>query len=340
MLTASMNSSSIQRTAQGPQDKLAEQQVNRACEACRLLKVRCLPDITSNSVICQRCKKSARICIYAAPQKRRQRVRTDTRVAELEREIRAMRSLLTGGDEPVAESKRGETDVAVVTVAEDAANMDVDTSTTLSCGGERSPADGNNPSLQSSIPASHSNSPDEGNGTSSSNLQSTSMVARRGEDFGLISRKTSNLLFGSYNNDLVQYYPAVIFPKNVDPDEIRKSKPVLFQAVVTAAACQLDPVLFGELFKQMTKVYAERIFINGEKSLELIQSLTLTSVWYCPPDESCGPSNLHFYQYIHMAATMALDLGIGLVVDKSMVTLDECRSLLACYLNCAGYGPG
>jgi hypothetical protein len=109
--------------------------------------------------------------------------------------------------------------------------------------------------------------------------------------------------------------------------------------VVTAASCQLDLMLFRELFQKVTKIYAEKIFIKGEKSLELIQSLILSSVWYCPPEESCGRMNLHFYQYIHMAATMALDLGIGLVVDKATITLDECRSLLACYLNCAGYAP-
>ena len=335
-----MNTSSIQSAAQDPPEKSAESQVNRACEACRLLKVRCLPDSTSTSVICQRCKKSGRICIYAAPQKRRQRIRTDTRVAELEREIRAMRSLLTGGDEPIAESRRVEKDTAAVPVAHDAISIvDVDSSTTLSYGEERSSAEGTNLSRQSSIPTSQSNTPDDGDSSSNVRLHSASVEIRGGKDFGLLSPKTSNQLFESYNNNLVHYYPGVIFSKNVCPDDIRKSKPVLFQAVVTAAACQLDPVLFGELFKEMTKVYAERIFINGEKSLELIQSLLLTSVWYCPPDESCGSSNLHFYQYIHMAATMALDLGIGLAVDKAVVTLDECRSLLACYLNCAGYVP-
>jgi len=332
-----MNTPSIQRPAQEPPERSAESQVNRACEACRLLKVRCLPDNTSTSAICQRCKKSGRICIYAAPQKRRQRIRTDTRVAELEREIRAMRSLLTGGDEPITENRRAGKETSVMTAADDVATIvDFDSSTTLSNGEERSSAEGNNLSRQSSIPTSQSNSPEDGD-DSSSLIRSASVETRRGKDFGLLSKEMSNQLFESYNKDLVQHYPGVLFPKNIGPDDVRKSKPVLFQAVVTAAACQLDPDLFAQLFKEMTKVYAERIFINGEKSLELIQSLLLTSVWYCPPDESCGPSNLHFYQYIHMAATMALDLGIGLAVDKSVVTLDECRSLLSCYLNCAGY---
>lgn len=154
------------------------------------------------------------------------------------------------------------------------------------------------------------------------------------KDFGLLSPETSDRLFDSYKNELVQHYPVVILPKHLSPDQIRKSKPILFQAIVTAAACQLEPALFGDLFSEIVKVYAERIFIYGEKSLGPIQSLLLTSIWYCPPNGRCGPQNLHFSQYIHMAATMAMDLGIGLAVDMSV---DECRALLACYLTCARY---
>jgi len=37
------------------------------------------------SKTCQRCEKMDRLCVFTAPQKRKQRKRTDTRVAELER---------------------------------------------------------------------------------------------------------------------------------------------------------------------------------------------------------------------------------------------------------------
>lgn len=80
----------------GEQSKKAEQVLNRACEACRNSKVRCLagPDPSSNQ--CQRCAKAGRTCIFAAPVKRRQRKRTDVRVAELEKEIKKMQSLIKG----------------------------------------------------------------------------------------------------------------------------------------------------------------------------------------------------------------------------------------------------
>jgi hypothetical protein len=39
-----------------------------------------------------------------------------------------------------------------------------------------------------------------------------------------------------------------------------------------------------------------------------VQALTISSVWYYPPGKY---SQLKFYEYIHMAATMALDIGLG-----------------------------
>src|SRR5690349_13814867 len=92
MIQATNMSAATHKTTENVQKK--PEHVNRACEPCRLLKVRCLPSPDPSTTQCQRCAKNGRTCHYAAPQKRRPRKRTDTRVAELEREVRAMRSLL------------------------------------------------------------------------------------------------------------------------------------------------------------------------------------------------------------------------------------------------------
>ena len=70
----------------------------RACESCRLRKLRCLQDTSSSSEKCQRCAKSDRECIFTSPSRKSRRVRTDTRVAELEKEIKAMSTVLKRGD--------------------------------------------------------------------------------------------------------------------------------------------------------------------------------------------------------------------------------------------------
>jgi Tfp pilus assembly protein FimV len=77
-----------------PPQKPQDQALNRACEACRISKVRCLVNPDASSSKCQRCAKSSKTCVFAPPAKRRQRKRTDVRVTELEKEIQQMRSLL------------------------------------------------------------------------------------------------------------------------------------------------------------------------------------------------------------------------------------------------------
>lgn len=65
----------------------------RACESCRARKVRCLPE---DPIRCQRCARSGRECVYTAPEKRRRRKRTDTRVAELEQMVQMLAARLEG----------------------------------------------------------------------------------------------------------------------------------------------------------------------------------------------------------------------------------------------------
>jgi Fungal Zn(2)-Cys(6) binuclear cluster domain len=307
---------------------VAEKQVNRACEACRLLKVRCLPDETGSTAKCQRCNKSGRMCVYAAQQKRRQRIRTDTRVAELERQIRDMRAMLTGGENSAGE-KVGNDKVPAATASKES-NQSIEGDKS-SIGGDRSSSGAIEPDGQTSRRTSQSRTPEK------ISSDAPTLVEMAGNEFGLLATETADWLFNSFKNELVHHFPGVIISPDTTPEEMRKSKPILFQAVVTAAAYQLDPDVFLALFHEMTKIYAYRIFLNGEKSLEIVQAMNTSVVWYCPPDDGCEPGNLQFYQYIHMAATMAVDLGIGTDLDLSAKCLEECRTLLACYLNCSGY---
>lgn len=184
-------------------------------------------------------------------------------------------------------------------------------------------------------------------------------------DRGLLSMHEASQLYARFINDFVQFFPIVVLPEGYDATDIRRKKPTLFLAVIAAASGGSDAKLNVSLNKEILQVYAEQIVIRGEKSLELIQSMLITIAWYCPPDNF---EELKFYQYIHMAATMALDLGIGKKtrnvpsyshplaggviesagsepsreercrmnrppVDSGL--LDTRRTILSCYLNCS-----
>jgi hypothetical protein len=121
-------------------------------------------------------------------------------------------------------------------------------------------------------------------------------------------------LFDIYVNELVPHYPVVVFPEACTAAELRQSRPILFLAVIAAASGKADPELSTVLNTELLQTYATRIFMNSERSLELAQAMVITAVWYNPPN---GFAQLKFYEYIHMAATMALDIGLGTKPDNA-----------------------
>lgn len=127
-------------------------------------------------------------------------------------------------------------------------------------------------------------------------------------DRGIISMNDANQLFQSYNENLVPHYPGVVFPTELTAEELRTMKPTLFLSVIAAAAAKTDSRLYSILNSEVLSAYAHRTVIRGEKSLELVQAMIVTSIWYFPPGKY---AQLKFYEYIHMAATMALDIGLG-----------------------------
>jgi len=277
---------------QGPKN-VSESHSNRACDACRAHKVRCLPSNTSSSKTCQRCAKTDRQCIFTAPQKRKQRKRTDTRVAELEREVRAMR-VLFDNKASVIQEEGGfeERSFSQSTPGLDSNGMPTTT-------GSEAPNDVMETINFSTTPELK----DSSRGSPSGFFSNSDVIDR-----GIVSREAAYRLFQSYNDNLVQHYPCVVFSADFTAEDCRRTKPILFLAVIAAAAGQINPSLYSILNAEVLTAYAYRTVICHEKSLELVQALIVTAVWYYPPGKF---AQLKFYEYIHMAATMAVDLGMG-----------------------------
>ena len=304
----------------------------KACVACRGLKVRCIVDSTSGQKRCQRCAKSNRNCIFPVPQKRKQRKRTDVRVAELEKELRSVKGLLGRDD-----------------------------------GGSRMSQSGNSDGISPDSSGSIHSSVNANAGPSNVNSQSAPRERQPSPlshaDAEAITAATATILYEVYNHDLVDHFPMVTFPETYSVETLRTEKPTLFLAVMAAAARKSNPQLSTMLNKQVLQSYATRVFMNSEKALELVQAMIITAVWYSPPDGS-GSGQFKFYEYIHMAATMALDLGLGTQPSqaenpepqvpavesaassdlramtmplRSDTEYDNRRTFLACYVICCGY---
>jgi len=306
-----------------------------------------LPDTSNDSRICQRCARIDRHCTYTAPQKRKQRKRTDTRVAELEKEVQAMRALFEGKKDP-----RGKADARHGMLDREPQQRNLADGSRLETpfGSEGPPwtSDSEGRSVPwervavQALPAPTTET------LNSPSLQQD-VIGR-----GIISLELAYELFETYVRDLVPTSPLVIFPPNTKASEVRGKTPTLFLAVISAAAGKSDPSLFSILSSEVLAAYTHRTVMHSEKSLELVQAMIVTSIWYYPPGKF---AKLKFYEYIHAAATMAMDIGLGTnprnprrrpqssennspqpesSVGSDVEDLAKKRTFLACYLMTTG----
>lgn len=127
-------------------------------------------------------------------------------------------------------------------------------------------------------------------------------------DRGLVDKDTATQCFERFVKDFTPNMPVVIFPPGTTADEIRRKQPVLFLVIMSITIGPFQPEIQMQLTNDVHRIFAEKIIIKGEKSLELVQSIVISCMWYSPPERF---DNLKFFQFIYLAAITALDLGIG-----------------------------
>ncbi|KAL8718178.1 MAG: hypothetical protein Q9225_004656 [Loekoesia sp. 1 TL-2023] len=203
---------------------------------------------------------------------------------------------------------------------------------------------------------------DQHNGTTNS-LPSTTphSISPTHEYADVIDRKVLDAslaaeIFAHYTQKLASHMPLVVFPPDTPAGAIRKHRPTLFLAILSVASGQEHPDLQRLLAKETMRAFADRIVYRGEKSLELIQALQVLTIWYWPEENRDAQT----YQLIHMAAVMAIDLGLGRRAKSgrepyhalwkdyprtkaSAQALDSPegrRAWLGCYLLCANTAMG
>lgn len=168
-------------------------------------------------------------------------------------------------------------------------------------------------------------------------------------DRKILDAVTATNIFEYYNQNMAPHMPIVVFSSDITAGIIRKTKPTLFLAILSIASAQDYPHLQGVLTREIMRAYADRLICKREKSLELIQALQVSTIWYS--------TDANFYQLIHLAAVMGIELGISsrarikkerfleLWRDDSRMKsdlegkdfLDSKRAWLGCYFLCAKY---
>lgn len=322
-------SSPVPATSQGLALAPPDQKRPRACESCRGLKVRCEPNELNPLATCKRCAKASRACIFTAPSRKRQK-KSDSKVAELEKKIYALTASLkaltaahAGDDDDDDEDDYlddGDTPVVSDMPKPDAA---LDPSSILRHAKRRRNSDATGRDLHPFLGPNTSKVP------TTSHIRPTDADAHKYVyldvvDRKLLSMETATSIFNHYVEDMVPHFPAVVFPPGTTAEDVRRKKPTLFLAILSAASGAHYPDLHRTLYWEISRTFAERVMVNGEKTLELVQALVLCTMWYFIPDHYV---ELKFYMYIHLAAVMALDIGIAKKNKPMRVNFRELPSL-------------
>ncbi|KAK5675719.1 hypothetical protein LTS12_029546, partial [Elasticomyces elasticus] len=142
---------------------------------------------------------------------------------------------------------------------------------------------------------------------SSSGTEPTSSAADA-IDNGLVPFDKAVETFDVYVNEMAPQLPIVVFPPGTQMSHIRRTKPILFHSILAFCIGTIQPEIQDTLVDEFYKTIADRVVVKGDKSLELVQAIIIASVWYLPPERF---EQLKFYQLIHMAVTLAMDIGMS-----------------------------
>jgi len=116
-------------------------------------------------------------------------------------------------------------------------------------------------------------------------------------------------IFDRYLHEFMPNFPAVYFAPETRAHDVLEKTPALFLSVIAVACSGLVPQQTQfDIFDEIITVMADAMIRNSSKSVELIQMMLVTILWFKPHNR---PHQANFYMSLHMAATMALDLGLG-----------------------------
>ncbi|KAE8329706.1 hypothetical protein BDV39DRAFT_202652 [Aspergillus sergii] len=126
-------------------------------------------------------------------------------------------------------------------------------------------------------------------------------------DRGILSLTTAQSLTKFFANELTDFFPLVLLPRDMEVSFLRRRKPILFLSIMAASAVSLGLDIAKALHEEFLARHARAFFVNGEKSLELLQAILLAAIFEYP---AASRKHLKLCQFTHVACTMALELGL------------------------------
>ena len=310
----------------------APSRTQRACKACRSLKVRCLP--SDQEGVCQKCLKSGADCVFEEQKPRRKRDKPDSRarVTALERKLDEVIAQVSQSNRISQPNENPVND-------ENTPNISVDGSQRSQFGAASSKSIHDTSMGADGLPTPDSQTHDGQSGHTSdtagkvrgSSCPITSVFVQFLSDGAtpemLISRGHLSILdvehYIEVFRQMCSYFPFVIIPSGANVCALLKDRPLLLHAVL-AVATSSEVCLQKVLEKSFKEIMLSRLVLEAEKSIDLLQSILICIAW---GHFFHVPKRNQSYQILQMAIGLCIDLGLNmrpsLAIQKIGLHLDH-----------------
>ncbi|KAK6515308.1 hypothetical protein TWF506_007653 [Arthrobotrys conoides] len=266
---------------------------SRACVGCRSMKIKCVPVPKSSK--CEACLRLVRPCEAPGPIK--PRIKQAQKFQELERKIEILTSAL--------QPDRARPDPAFIH-------------------NQHTPIEDSSEYSGGFVTKQYSQAPV----TPNSNVGAGDII-----DQGVIDISTASNLLNYWIENIRPIFPIIQFSADQDVHSIRRDTPVLFLTILTISSASIDPTFLDRLLPRLNNLFAQEVFVLGNRSIDLLQALILFSQYHIqPPEAKTFPLTQHVYNAMAMASDLMLEEKVKATASKpNGSTLEACRLLLGIY---------
>ncbi|RVD90400.1 uncharacterized protein DFL_001366 [Arthrobotrys flagrans] len=314
----------------------------RACTNCKTKKIACRPGTVSG--VCVKCQRDNKKCIVEEPTPRpvRGKGTSKARVAEMEKKLDGLVALLTGAqsissNNNSSSSNLSDQEQAAIGLANLAPslsrsyNQNGDKNAIASLVNDNTMPDFNVGACLGAIKAKD----DEFQLRRKEQREREEEIERRQEKVNcssfnfimpppsikvptedvigrnLVSEAQAEQYFSLFT-EMSAHFPFYVIPPGTTPATLRREKPVLLMAILCTAS-GIEKRVQMVLDRDFRRVFSEKIFVNGEKSLELLQAGLIYLSWF-----QChfSPRTQIFLQMVHIFISLVTDLGYDRKPDK------------------------
>jgi hypothetical protein len=128
-------------------------------------------------------------------------------------------------------------------------------------------------------------------------------------DRGLVTLQSAELALDRFRHNAAKHFPFVILPVDAPTESVRRANPYLFLAIVAAMSFH-QPDLQYQLGEEARTQFIQRLFFNGDRTLDLLQGLLVYTTWY-------SYFNRREKQDVFLLAQLCVTLTQELSLDKT-----------------------